>query len=258
MRARDRMGRILALLALSAGPCIASTAQPQQPAAGRAALAGTVRDTLGHPLSLVTVFAEGKDLATVTDDSGRFHLSGIPAGATRFTVMRLGFRAINFEATLSPDSTMVVEMRLHSVQTLPGIAVSGERQSAALVRSGFYERQKKGWGKFVSPEAVEKLRFVSTPAQLLRNVSGMYVRCGARERRLTGGGCVVSSSAGCVTLFVNGFYTRGELDARLGTAEVYAIETYNRAAIVPMEFTRPSSESRCGAIVVWTQARAPH
>lgn len=228
------------------------------PAARRAALAGTVVDTLGRPLPFVTVSVDGKDLSAVTDNGGRFHLGGVPAGRNAFSVMRVGYKALNFEVTLPPDSTIVIDIRLRSAQTLPDVNVTSQRQSPRLARDGFYDRQRVGWGKYLSPEDVDSLSaMVSTPAQLMRNMNGVRVTCGQKERRQTGG-CVVEGAppSYCMVVFIDGVYRRGQIDELLSPGAVYALEVYNRAAVVPVEYKHPATE-RCGAIIAWTHSRRP-
>src|SRR4051812_44199906 len=130
----------LALICLLAAPLAAQTTAPRV-----AAIAGVVRDNLGHPLRMATVFVEGKDLSSVTDDSGRFHIPRIPAGKNLVTALRIGYKAVSFEIELPPDSTIVTEIRLRNVTTLGAVNVTGERVSPRLAREGFYARLKSGW-----------------------------------------------------------------------------------------------------------------
>jgi hypothetical protein len=240
--------------------CTAATialASPMQPqvfadSTRRAALAGTVRDTAGNPLAAATVFTDGKDLSVVTDDSGRFHLRNVPVGTREFTIIRLGFEQLVFEMALPPDSTIVINVRMRRVQNLATVAVSGTAVSPRLARRGYYERKRLGLGKFVSPERIDSLQHVMTPSQLMRDVNGVMIRC-----RAAGRCAVLKSTGGCLNLFINGSYTRGQVDDVLSTGEVYAIEVYTRGMLVPIDFVAPRTASCSGAIVVWTRSYAP-
>ena len=249
---------LLALLAT------ASHAQDSTPR--RAALAGVIRDSLERPLPLATISVDGKDLSTVSDDSGRFHLAGIPAGQNDFTILRLGYKAVAFTTTLAPDTTLVIAIKMRRVQTLENVNVRAASVSERLARTGYYDRKRMGIGSFVTPERVDSLSHVSTPAKLLRDVRGLEVRCGA------GGGCSVVQTRGheCLQLIVDGALvgdgvsdSQNGIDAVLSTSQVYAIEVYERPSIVPTEFqgTLPRKRSiltrkaGCGVIVVWTRGR---
>jgi hypothetical protein len=238
----------LALAAFALGALAGGLHAQTADTARKSALAGVVRDTLGHPLPMVTVFASGRDLTTVTDDSGRFHLRNIPAGTHEFTIMRLGYSQLVFDVTLPPDSTIVINVRMRRVQNLAPVAVTGEAASPRLARAGYFERQRQGFGKFISPQRVDSLQHVSTPSQLLRDVLGISVRCGA------GGRCVVRlSRGGCLNLYVNGSYTRNQVDDVLSTGEVYAMEVYTRRLETPMEFV-PLRNACEGTLAVWTRS----
>jgi hypothetical protein len=191
----------LAVAATAASPALAQSA----PAQRLAAIAGVVRDTVGRPLRLATVFVEGKDLSTVTDDSGRFHIARIPAGTNLVTALRIGYKPVSFEINLPPDTTLVTEIRLRTVQTLGAVNVTGERVSPKLAREGFYTRMRQGWGSFLPPEKVEQLQHLSTPSKMLRDVKGIEVRCGAAGRCSV----VPLPPHSCINLFVNGSYLPG-------------------------------------------------
>jgi hypothetical protein len=244
--------RFVVALGFLGTAAVAAAQVPRDSGGPRAALAGIIRDSLGQPLPFVTVTADGRDLATVSDSAGRFHLGRIPAGRQAFTLMRLGYRAVNFEINLPPDSTILVDIRMRGAQTLPQVTVAAEREYARLSRDGFYERKRVGWGKYLTPEQVDSMsHYITTPAQLLRNINGLTIRC-SRSSMI---GCTVRGGGDrCMATFIDGVYWRGELDQNLSIGAVFAIEVYNRAAIVPKEFAHPAT-IRCGAIVVWTQSR---
>ena len=230
---------------------LAQLAGAQDSLPRRAALAGTIRDTTGLPLSNATISMRGRDLTAVTDSAGRFHVSGPIAGRPEFTVLRLGYEAVTFAVTLPPDSTIVVDIRLRRAQNLGAVNVEAQREAATLARAGFYDRQKSGRGQFITPEDIEKMQMLRQASHMLRDLRGVRVTC-----RSAVGSCLVTGTAGaCMSLFVDGHYTRGQLDDRVSPTIVYAMEVYNHAGSVPMEFTRPVTEGRCGAIVAWTSLR---
>ena len=219
-----------------------------------ATLAGTVSDTAARPLPDVTVSMTGRDLRAITDSAGRFELKNVPPGRGQFTFKRIGFVEASVDTVLLSDSTVVVQVRMQNVQTLPNIDVQAAPRSRGLERGGFYDRQKAGFGAYVTPDEIAKMN-VSTPAQYLRNVPFIQIDCSPPARRETGGCKVYGSQGACMSLFVDGVYTRMHLDQRLSAPMVYAMEVYRRSSLVPMEFIRPADQRPCGAIVVWTQSR---
>ena len=223
---------------------------PARDTARRSAVAGVVSDTTGRPLPMVTVIAHGQDANVVTDSAGRFHLD-VPSGDHNFTLMRLGYRAVHFEATLPPDTTVVLNVRMRAIDAmLAPVQVTGELISARLLRDGFYDRRERGMGAFLSPAQVEDLEGrVTQTSQMLRMVNGISVRCPVV------GPCAVTAN-NCLTYWVDGSRRTGVLlDEVTSPRNVYAVEVYARRHQVPLEFA--DAYSRCGAIVVWTKSRAP-
>ena len=220
--------------------------------AGRSAVAGIVRDTTGRGLPNVTVTAQGRDASAVTDSAGRFHLQ-VPSGLSDFTVMRIGYRAVHFEAEIAPDTTVMlaITMRALEAQPLAAVEVREERMSARLLRDGFYDRRERGFGQYLSPDQVEKMAgTVTQTSQMLRMMNGVQVRCPAV------GPCQVTGTTSCLSFFVDGVKQRNILlDERVSPSNVYAVEVYPRRSALPQEFVDPVSQ--CGAIVVWTRSRAP-
>ena len=249
----------LALSILSAN----ALAQVPAPTPGkRAALAGVIRDSMSRPLTMATVLVDGKDFSAVTDESGRFHLAGIPAGTNDFTVMRIGYRSVSFTTTLAPDSTLVIAIMLRRISTLEEVEVKAASISPRLERQGYYKRRTQGIGSFVTPDRVDSLSHVATPSQLLRDVRGIEVQCGGRSKL----GCIVATrrAHGCLNLFIDGVFHKDQIDDVLPTTAVYAIEVYENPSIVPLEFQASlpgkvsalTRKAGCGAIVVWTRSRA--
>ena len=207
---------------------------------------------------MVTVIAHGRDASVVTDTAGRFHLP-VPSGDHEFTVMRLGYHAVHFEATLPPDTTVMLNVRMRAIdaQMLNPVEVTGQRMSARLLRDGFYDRLEKGMGQYLSPDKVADLAGrVQQTSQMLRMMNGIVVRCPAVGACTVRGSGVGGSGTGCLTLWVDGIKRRQVLlDEVVPPNYAFAIEVYSRRSLVPQEFVDPLS--RCGAIVVWTQSRAP-
>lgn len=250
MNATLTRGLTIAALCVATGAALAQTPAADS-AVKKSALAGLVRDQLGHPLKSATLSVDGKGLSAVTNDSGQFFLGGIPAGKTDFTLVRIGYAAVYFQVNLPPDTTLVVNIPMRAVQNIAGVEVTAERVSARLLRDGFYARRRVGAGSFLTPERLDSLSYVMTPSQLLRDVRGVQVRCRAAGR------CTVTTTrGGCVAVFVNKSLVYGQMDDALSVGEIYAIEVYERPAIVPVDFSLPRRFANCGVIAVWTKGYA--
>ena len=230
----------------------------------KSGIAGVIRDSIGRPIQRANVLVDGEKLTTVSDDSGHFDLRGLPSGPNGFTIAKIGYAPVSFETSLPPDSIVVLAIQMRSVQTLSTVNVTAERVQASLARIGFVERQRLGLGSFLTPQQVDSMAdLISTPSQFLRGVRGIDLRC----RNL---GCVpVARHAGCLWLFIDGVPNgpaRLIDSAGLNPNAISAIEVYDRAGTVPMEFqgALPEKQGRgfsmsggCGAIAFWTKTRVP-
>jgi hypothetical protein len=227
-------------------------------------LAGIVRDSLGRPIVAANILVDGVNGAVATDDSGRFDVRRLPAGPNGFTITKIGYSPLSFEVSLPADSVVVISVAMRSVQVLNTVNVNAARTDAYLARTGFTERQRLGLGSFITPQHIDSVAMsVSTPAQLLRGVRGVDVRC---PRGL----CTVASHSppGCLWLYIDGAPHGTQQIDSLGFSPngIAAIEVYERPSLVPLEFQGqlPMKQGRgmsmgagCGALAIWTKARIP-
>ena len=242
------------LILASAVAVLAHDARAQDSAATKArtaALAGMVRDAFGHALKDAAVSVDKTELKAFTNDSGLFFLPGIQPGNNDFSVLHVGYAAVHFRIDLSADSTLVVNIPMKSVQTLPGVDVKGEQVSAKLMRAGYYERRNIGLGSYIGPEKIEKLQWSLQPSTFLRDTRGVRVIC--RSGGLNGCQVIMGDAVHPCrpTVYVNGSKRTGEFDQVVDVGDVYAIETYERRVLVPSEY-QPAD---C-VIGVWTKTFA--
>lgn len=230
---------------------------------------GVVRDSLDRPIRLARVFVDGSNTSTVSDDSGQFELRGLSSGVNGFTVSRIGYAPVSFETTLPPDSLVVLSIRLRAIQVLDPVKVNAERVNTYLTRTGFVERRRVGLGSYLSPTEVDSIaNVIFSPSQFLRGLRGIDCRGGSGG----GSGCVPVSRgrAACLMLFVDGTPmgpARLVDSLGLNVTAIAAVEVYDRATAVPLEFQAApqaksgrglSTAAGCGAIVLWTKTRIPH
>ena len=76
-------------------------------------LTGRVTDAgSGQPLSAVQVYIEAIDLGVLTQQDGRYLMSGVPAGTHSVSVQRIGYTTMTQEVTLTDGQTVVTDFRL--------------------------------------------------------------------------------------------------------------------------------------------------
>jgi hypothetical protein len=259
---------VLACSALAA-PLLAQNAPPVKPAHFQ----GQVVDSAGRPLKAAIVETDDPPKAVVSDDSGYFRFSELPAGPITVRVRRIGFLGIEFQLRLLSDSTVSVGVKLYpAAQLLRTVEVDAGAEAAhpQLAQTGFYQRMRAGWGHMITPEEIDKKRnSVPGASSFLQDVVGVKVAHGQGGRGRSGrggggGGATVMGKtpkgADCVmNIIMNGQPVKlgpGEtFDMFVSPNELYAIETYAHAAEVPAEYQQLLGNDFCGAVVVWTLSR---
>ncbi len=260
------MPRSSILVALLVGaPLFAQSAPlPAKPAH----LQGQVVDSAGRPIKAAIVETDDPPRATVSDDEGFFKFAELPPGPITIRVRRLGFTGIDFQMRLLADSTVSIGVKLlPAAQILSTVEVDAgaEGRHPQLAQTGFYQRMRVGWGHMITPEDIDKKRSTAPNASwFLQDVVGITVKHAPTRGRGGAGGAVVlgkSTKGGdCVmNLIMNGQPVKlspGEtFDNFFSPTELYAIETYARAAQIPSEYQALLGNDFCGAVVVWTLSR---
>jgi len=143
-------------------------------------LRGVVRSAEdGGPLSAALIRIQGLDRHALSDASGRFQLSGLPAGRHTLEAERIGYRPTSLHVSVSAGEPLAsVEIRLEpDPLVLPGLVVSvtGELRSRWETASS------------VSRLDGEEIRSVnpSHPAELLNRVPGVWVSPTSTEGHMT-------------------------------------------------------------------------
>jgi hypothetical protein len=252
-------GAAALLLLLSAAPARAQLVR------------GTITDGLsGRPVLGATVQVLNPDsslrAATDTEKDGSFTMRPAP-GIFVLRVERLGFATV-LSKPLEMSARDTLDFEIH----LPRAPIALESLHVVATPadpSGFYERQKWGWGKFIGPEEVKKMHATNV-ADLLTNIPGFaYVpaRGGPRTRMENRGRYCTP------TVYVDGLLaTRGtatpstfqarrspregvQLDELVNTSQVHAVEVYQTGADAPLQFHAAGGGGGggdCGVIILWT------
>ena len=230
----------------------AGLALAQRPA-GTGALFGVVRDSSGARLSSVDVQIVGSPAATVSDDSGAYHLDGLSAGTLRVRFRHLGYTPETTSVTLANGEQRELAFKLtHVVPAELNAVVVADRLRGKM--APFNARRARGVGTFITREQIEARHAVSI-SELLRYIPGVGV-----QQRMAGepqpvqmrrsasstlrGDCVVR-------LYVDGQrYENGNVDDFHPTF-VEGIEVYRSASEIPADFR--ANDATCGVISIWTR-----
>lgn len=236
-------------LALAASP--GAPASAQAPDSTTATLTGRVVSAMsGGPLGDARVLLKTSGHGAFTDSTGHFTIRDAPAGRDTLQVSLIGFAEEQVPLTLKPGHTTRVTLMLsQTVLRVEDISVevqSPRREMGKL--SGFWDRQERGLGHFITPEEIEE----SDPqhgSDLLRMVPG--VRVGPYR---FGRAPVTFSRArqGCQpTYYLDGVLRQSMHIDDLNRDDLLAIEVYNGPAETPPQYK--FGGRNCGTIVIWTR-----
>ena len=225
-------------------------------ARGKGVVRGIVRSLDDKPLGGARVEAPVNGAFNVTRPDGTFWIDSVPTGTQMIVVRQLGFEPISVTVNVTSRQPVDIRVSLGITANILDPVLVTARRNAALEREGFFQRQRSGWGTYITREEVEKRKpqFVT---DLLTNVSGIRVvrtMSGTivRSDRITS---ITGRGGGCTRLWVDGTEWRmvmpGDLDAFISTRDLAGIEVY-RPGEAPAQFT---AIDQCVTLVVWTQVQ---
>lgn len=256
----------------------AANAQPGQVVfVQRALLRGSVVDDADEkPIAGATVSIEVLKMQAITDSSGLFRIPNVPVGKHIVLVKRLGFSPVSAVLNFTTTDTTDYDFALARQATLLPEANVITTAPVPPKLAEFDERRRAGFGRFITPDVIEK-----NSNRRLSEVVAMMP--GPRIVRGTGSNGWVASTVGpssiqrrfrlstmdvqrgadpkqcyaAVMLDGNLVFTgrTGEMLFDLnsiGTNSVSAIEYYRDAATVPAKFNVRGEET-CGLVVIWTK-----
>ena len=217
----------------------------------------------GKPLSGVMIAVPAVRRFVVTDSTGRFELSGLPAGSQKVRVAYEGRETEEyaFDLRRGKTKTLAVVLDVEAVDLEP-IVVEARYPDDWRNLAGFLARKKMygGFAHFYTREDIERERPVNL--RLLLAGEGIITRCFART------GCVptrLSRGTLCsVPVSVDGMpFWENEYD-QIPMDEVRGIEVYREEFVGPVapfsglptltSFGRfGMSSGSCGSIQVWTR-----
>ena len=243
---------MLALGAALLGASVASPLFAQAPPPATAKLVGTITDTSGIPLSRAEIWLVAVNgLRTISNDSGRFELPGLPVGSITLGVRRLGYESATFTAVLKAGKTHRATFPLApAAQSLAEVKVQDTVSSWLSV---FHERRSMHRGTFLTRRDFERdnLRIAT---DILRRVPGVQIvptRSGTAVQMMRGSG-----ARRCIPqLYVHETPYSGNFDD-FTPDDIEALEVYVGISEIPPDLVtlgRPV----CAAIVIWTREPPP-
>ena len=246
------------------------------PSAGTAqVVAGRVVDGLNKipvPGAVVALLdsAANQVGSDVADSTGKFRLEAPVAGEYYLLVLAWGYRRM-FDGVLElgPNGYLEVDaFILPDPLGLGVISVPARRRVAQqkLTAAGFYDRAGAGFGWFITPEDLERMR-PSNTRELFRGIPSVQVRsaggfagesmfCNHRPPIVIVDGVRLNFP----NLAVDGSDQNVDIASVARIEDIAAVEVYRRASEVPLQFAitreRDPEQRRSGTqcvVVIWTK-----
>ncbi len=146
--------RLLVLASCACQIVVAASAAGQDPLTGT--IRGVVRDSLGEPVVGAGISLQPGGRQAWADTAGRFTMGGVPVGAYKVRVRRVGFRPEETPVDVTAGDVTRVEFALIRVPpTLDTVVVRGERQCSRYTYAGFLCRQADHRGFTMTAAEIE-------------------------------------------------------------------------------------------------------
>ena len=225
-----------------------------------ATVTGTVTSNDGHALEGAQIAVEGTAVTATSDARGHFVLSGLPDGSRMAEIRALGYEPVRLPINPRRTEEGIVSVVMgKKVETLNAVTVYGKTQPVTRVNTGFEQRMKKGYGKFITEAEIDQENVLSI-CDLLRRKSGLLVvdegmgACRVQIRGAVSGADIAGARAvphPCEPIIYQDAVRFGgsvaDFTRIISPHEILGIEIYT-AATQPTQFS-----GGCGAIVVWTR-----
>lgn len=223
---------------------------------GRASISGIVTAG-GHPVEGAQVVVDGSTVSATTDSRGAFTLAGIPDGTRMAEARALGFapKRVSVEPSRGERRTVAIAMEKR-VNTLDAVTVFGTKPGQRFNDlNGFMQRQRGGFGKFLTQAQIDQAD-ANSVCDLLRRVNGLHVTdtgTSGCQATLRGGMTGIGRSARVCEpkVYLDGTQFGGgvaELARAVSPREIMGIEVYSTAT------EPPQFSGACGSLVVWTRS----
>jgi hypothetical protein len=219
-------------------------------ARARGSIVGRVMREEGGPFVGATIVVDDASAGRSGAD-GRFTVAGVVAGTHQVEVLGIGAKPQLFAVDVIAGREVEVSAVLSRVTRLDEVRIVASPWQMRVVE-GIEERKTKGFAHVFDSTFVNSRTSVGSAVQGLNGVNVQFGR-GSNQYTIT-----MRSPSGrpCTPLVrIDGYIADMERLQLIHPAEIAVLETYPRAASIPMELQQ--GVSACGMIVVWTKHVMP-
>lgn len=181
-------------------------------------------------------------------------------GSYRVRTSRIGYTTYTSQALqIELRQTVQVDIPLSTGEiTLDSLTVIGRSappRRDELDREGFYDRERMGFGRFITAYDIQQRMAIQT-SEIFRTIPGMtLIPTGGTRYRLavTRGGDNCSPQVILDNMPIN---VTDELDDLVKPQDIAGVEVYRGASEVPGRFL--GNRNNCGLVVIWTKRGEPN
>jgi hypothetical protein len=246
---------IATLLPLSLLAAHHAAAQGRAP---RSLLVMHVVDEQGNPLVGARVTVGGVEQVAITAAGGEAAVAAVPPGVRLVEVRRQGYALQRAAAEFAGGDTVRREVRMTPSEIeLEGLTVTSWGRSVRLRSIGFYDRQRRGIGSFMTRDEIAQLHAYHA-TDIFRWMRGFAViPSGSRDIVVTTrgpggfGSCLPHLYIDGNRMFVSNAREHADALEAVPPENIEAIEGYQGAATIPAEYN--ATGSVCGVLLIWTR-----
>jgi hypothetical protein len=258
-RAIVRTFLVVMMLGTAAIP-VAAAAQDSTAAQAdslRSSITGTVRDSLGIPVTGASILITPGGLIYRTDSLGTFKARNIQPGALTVLVRKLGFSPLQSRLNLHIGADLALDLVMQRLpQMLAEVEIKAERQCSRYSLDGVLCRREQGSGHFMNRQDVlAASKDIYFPNLVLRDAPGF-------RQNLNGSATTVEAIVGwrCWVKIVDGGFP-GAARNIYRPKDIYAVEIYQPPDIPPeyrQHYWGKSGKSAapCTLVVMWSMREA--
>ena len=219
------------------------SAASEGPLSGSSTLSGVVRGTAGAPVSDAEVRVWGTVAVGRTDASGRYSLSGLPAGTQMLEVRRIGFAVAERSVELRDGATATSDVQLQRIVSLDSMRVVAMR-----TRYPEFEklREHGAFGWFLGPDEIAKQN-VGLTSTIVEKMPGFRVVGYGWNAAVTTDRGANPSGACKTNVVIDGMENQSINDVHPN--DIGVIAAYRGGMMAPAEVSNTS----CGVIMIWTK-----
>lgn len=253
------MSRILTFLMFLQLAAFQVSAQTDGPV-----VTGVVKDSAGAPIAGAEVFVGRTDKPVVTNDAGRYRVTGSATGAQWVAVRKIGFGPVRRSVRIMKGEVQVVDLVMTALPVhLPELKVVEQSGMKRSRLQDFWDRSRTSFGGyFITGEDLARRNMINLTMSVRQYLPWAALESWERSSMDYGTmwnvqpASISTRHARCAPAisFDGGIPSDTWNVGDIPVSMVEAVEIYKpRWMDIPVEFQLDGRAQRCGLVVLWTK-----